>query len=263
MVSIYLISAAIIIGAMLALWVISLLMKDASIVDIFWGMGFAFVALAAYIIADGNPVRKQLITLIAICWGFRLAFYLAWRNLGKGEDYRYVAMRKRHGGKFPLMSLVMVFGLQGVLMWVISLPLQAAQAYGSAVNLNWLDWAGLCLWLIGFSFESLGDIQLARFKSKPENQGKVMDRGLWSFTRHPNYFGDSLVWWGFYLIAFSAGAWWSIVGPLLMTFLLMRVSGVALLEKNLKKNKPGYTDYVARTNAFFPWFPKKMPRSMN
>lgn len=257
MTGVLLLSGAIIAGAMIALWLLSLRLRDASIVDIFWGMGFAFVALAAYAVGDGDPLRKKLITLIAICWGFRLAFYLAWRNLGKGEDYRYVAMRKRFGDRFPLVSLFMVFGFQGILMLVISLPLQAAQIGASSPGLGWKDWTGLCLWLIGFSFESLGDAQLARFKADPANRGKVMDSGLWRLTRHPNYFGDSVVWWGFYFIALSAGAWWTIASPLLMTFLLMRISGVALLEKNLRKQKPGYTDYIARTSAFFPWFPRK------
>jgi steroid 5-alpha reductase family enzyme len=141
-------------------------------------------------------------------------------------------------------------------MWVVSLPLQAAQLSPTPDRLTWLDWLGVFFWLVGFSFESISDWQMARFKSNPKNKGKIMNRGLWTYTRHPNYFGDALLWWGFFLIAGAAGAWWTVISPLLMTLLLIKVSGVALLEKSLVKSKPEYRDYARRTNAFFPWFPK-------
>jgi steroid 5-alpha reductase family enzyme len=166
-------------------------------------------------------------------------------------------MRARHGKRFPIVSLYSVFALQGLLIWVVSLPLQVAETSRAPARLTWLDWAGVIVWLIGFAFESIGDLQLARFKAEPANKGKVMDRGLWRYTRHPNYFGDALLWWGFFLIAMSttAGAW-TLISPLIMTGLLMKVSGVALLEKTLVKTKPEYSNYRRRTNAFFPWFPR-------
>ena len=240
-------------AAMLLLWFVSLAIKNASIVDIFWGAGFALIALVTFSIAEGYWLRKLLITLLAVIWGFRLAGYIGWRNHGKGEDFRYQAMRKRFGRRFAFISLFIVFGLQGVLMWIISLPLQIAQVSRVPSHLTWLDYVGMCLWLIGLSFEAIGDSQLARFKADPSNKGKVMDRGLWAYTRHPNYFGDALLWWGFFLIALATPqSWWTIVSPIIMTTLLMKVSGVALLEKTLVKTRPEYRDYIQRTSAFFP-----------
>ncbi|MFN0088363.1 MAG: DUF1295 domain-containing protein [Blastocatellia bacterium] len=249
-------TAAVIAISLFLLWLLSLKLRDASIVDIFWGIGFVLIAGTSYLLTDGYPVRRGLLTAMALVWGGRLAIYLAWRNIGKGEDYRYQAMRKRHGDRFPIVSLLTVFALQGVLMWIISLPLQTAQIPAQPDRLTLLDWVGAALWLIGLGFESIGDWQLARFKADPANKGRVMDRGLWAWTRHPNYFGDAVVWWGFFSIAAAAGAWWTVIGPALMTLLLMKVSGVALLEKTLVKTKPEYQEYARRTSAFFPWFPK-------
>jgi|SRR5215471_10357102 len=240
-------------AAMLLLWLVSLAIKNASIVDIFWGAGFALIALVAFTIAVGYRPRKLLITTLAVVWGFRLAGYIGWRNHGKGEDFRYQAMRRRFGSRFALISLFIVFGLQGVLMWVISLPLQFAQISKVPAYLTWLDYLGAVCWFIGLLFEAVGDLQLARFKADPSNKGKVMDRGLWAYTRHPNYFGDALLWWGFFLIALTTPqSWWTVVSPIMMTTLLMKVSGVALLEKTLIKTRPEYRDYVQRTSAFFP-----------
>jgi steroid 5-alpha reductase family enzyme len=177
--------------------------------------------------------------------------------MGKGEDPRYQAMRKRHGARFPLVSLGTVFILQAVVMWIVSLPVQAAQVAPFPETLQWLDFAGLGVWSVGLFFEAVGDAQLARFKANAENAGKVMDRGLWRYTRHPNYFGDFMVWWGIYFVALSTTtAWWTIIGPALMSFFLMRVSGVPLLEKSLRANRPGYDAYIARTSAFFPRPPR-------
>lgn len=243
---------------MLAAWILSLLKKDASIVDVFWGLGFVLIAITCYFITAGYPGRKLLITVLTTVWGVRLAAYIFWRNRGKGEDFRYRAMRARHGNRFPIVSLYSVFALQGILMWIISFPLQAAESSKEPSRLTWLDWFGVTIWFAGFFFESVGDFQLARFKADPENKGKVMDRGLWRYTRHPNYFGDALLWWGFFLIAAATpSGWWTVIGPAIMTGLLMKVSGVALLEKSLVKTKPEYTDYVRRTSAFVPWFTEK------
>jgi steroid 5-alpha reductase family enzyme len=252
--NLFFITAAVVAIALVLLWLLSLKLKDASIVDIFWGIGFVLIAVTSYEIADGYVGRRFLLTALVVMWGGRLAGYLGRRNLGHGEDYRYQAMRKRYGDRFPLLSLFLVFGLQGVLMWTISLPLQAAQLAPQPDRLTALDWLGALLWATGMAFETIGDWQLSHFKADPANQGKVMDRGLWAYTRHPNYFGDALLWWGYYLIAVAAGAWWTVFSPILMTLLLMKVSGVALLEKTLVKTKPEYQDYVRRTNAFFPWF---------
>jgi steroid 5-alpha reductase family enzyme len=244
---------------MCVLWLVSLAMKNASIVDIFWGAGFAVIALATFALSEGYWARKALITSLAAIWGLRLAGYIGWRNAGKGEDFRYQAMRKRHGERFNIVSLFTVFILQGVLMWVISLPLQFAQLSPEPARLTWLDFLGASLWAIGLSFEAVGDWQLAGFKADPANKGKVMDRGLWAYTRHPNYFGDALLWWGFFVIAAATPhGWWTVISPLLMTTLLMKVSGVALLEKTLVKTRPEYRDYARRTSAFFPLPPKRI-----
>ena len=241
-------------GALFALWALSLRLRDSSIVDIFWGLGFVGVAWISLLASPGTGARAWLAVGLTTAWGIRLAGYLASRNLGKGEDPRYAAMRRRHGEAWPIRSLFIVFALQGVLLWVVSLPVQAAvRAPPSA--LGPLDLAGAALWAVGVVFESVGDLQLARFKRDPENRGKVMDRGLWRYTRHPNYFGDFLVWWGLFALAAASGNAWTIVSPALMSFLLLRVSGVTLLEKSMRK-RPGYEAYVRRTSAFFPWPPR-------
>jgi steroid 5-alpha reductase family enzyme len=242
---------------MVGVWLLSLVKKDASIVDIFLVLGFVLIAAVCYSATSGFHQRKVLITTLAAVWGLRLALHIFLRNTGKGEDYRYQAMRRRFGKRFPIVSLFTVFGLQGLLMWTISLPLQIAQISGERARLTWLDWTGAVIWLIGFLFESVGDLQLTLFKADRKNKGKVMDRGLWRYTRHPNYFGDALLWWGFFVIALSTPRGvWTVIGPLIMTGLLMKVSGVALLEKTLAKTKPEYGSYVSRTSSFFPWKPR-------
>lgn len=243
---------------MSSVWLLSVWRRDASVVDIFWGVGFAVIALVSYQIGGGYGPRARWIASLTVLWGVRLGAYLAWRNWGTGEDYRYQAMRRSIGERFWIVSLVTVFGLQGLLMWVISLPIQVAQAMPQPAQLTVFDFLGCVLWLIGFGFESIGDWQLARFKSDPANRGQVMDRGLWRYTRHPNYFGDALLWWGLFSIALPVPhGGWTIIGPLLMTGLLLRVSGVPLLEKKLVETRPEYADYIRRTSAFFPWPPKR------
>ena len=242
---------------MLTTWVLSMLLKNASIVDIVWGFGFVCVAWAVRLQAEGNDAQQNLLVVMTSVWGLRLAGYLFWRNHGKPEDYRYRAMRKHWGPRFPVISLVTVFGLQGVLMFLVSLPVQLGQTSATPA-LGVIAYVGVALWLVGLFFEVVGDAQLARFKSDAANAGVVMDRGLWRYTRHPNYFGDACVWWGIALVAAETTVGrWGLVGAAVMTTLLRRVSGVTLLEKSLVKRRVGYVEYVARTSPFVPRPPKK------
>lgn len=253
-----LVSAAAVGVLMVVTWSISVAIRDASIVDIAWGAGFVVVAWTAFAFNGETGARNWLVVLLVSAWGLRLSGYLAWRNLGKGEDYRYQAMRRYWGSRFPVVSLFTVFGLQGVLMLIVSLPVQMVQIPGGPDGLVWLDYVGIVAWSAGFFFEAVGDWQLARFKADPANAGKVMDRGLWRYTRHPNYFGDFLAWWGLFLLALARPELaWTIVGPIVMSILLVRVSGVALLERSIGKRRPGYEEYVRRTSAFIPMPPKK------
>ena len=242
---------------MVGMWVLSVRLSDVSIVDLVWGLAFVVVAHTARAVGDPNP-RIDLLTALVTIWGFRLSGYLLWRNWGTGEDKRYVAMRKRSGDKYWWFSLIQVFGLQGVLVLIVSLPVQLTAA-ADDVALGPVAWLGAAVWLVGFVFETVGDAQLARFKANPENSGQVMDTGLWRYTRHPNYFGDFTVWWGLFLVSLAAGGWWGIIGPIVMSVFLLRVSGVTLLEKTITKRRPGYADYIARTSAFFPLPPKRLP----
>ncbi len=241
-------------GAMFLLWCLSLALRNASIVDIWWGPAFALIALLTFsLAAKGHAVATGLTVL----WGLRLGAYLLARNAGHGEDPRYQAMRRHHGERFPVVSLATVFTLQGVLIWLVSLPVQVAN-HGGAGGAALTGTLGFGLWAVGLFFEAVGDLQLARFKADPENQGRVMDRGLWRYTRHPNYFGDSCVWWGIWLVCLgSPGAAWTVLSPALMTFFLLRVSGVALLERSIGKRRPEYADYQRRTSAFFPLPPRR------
>ena len=253
-VSIWAASAAL--SLMLVFWVISLVLRDASIADIAWGLVFVAIAWAAW--ASGSGSTASLIAAVAVTvWGSRLAIYIGKRNLGHGEDRRYQAMRAKRPDRFWLWSLFGVFVLQGLLALVVSLPVQSLGAVADAEP-GALSWIGLAVFLTGLGFEAIGDAQLAAFKRDPASKGKVMDRGLWRYTRHPNYFGDALLWWGIWLIAVGAGAaWWTLIGPGLMTFLLVRVSGVALLESDMAERRPGYAEYVRRTSAFIPRPPKR------
>ena len=256
---IYGIGAAAILGLMVALWIASLMLRDASIVDIFWGPGFVMTNWVYFALTvDGYPARKWLICALVTIWGLRLGLHILLRNKGKGEDFRYQKWREEAGAPWWWRSLFKVFLTQGILMWIISAPLLAAQVSATPARLTLLDSLALAVWAVGFFFEAVGDLQLARFKANPANRGQVMDRGVWRYTRHPNYFGDATQWWGYYLMAASAsGGFWTIFSPFIMTALLLRVSGVALLEKTLVETKPKYREYVASTSAFFPWFPRK------
>ena len=255
---IYLITGLVILVFMSVLWMVSLLLKNSSIVDIFWGPGFVLAAWTAFALTPGGfAPRKWLVAVLVTIWGLRLALHILTRNWGKPEDFRYQKWRDETGPAWWWRSFFRVFLVQGVLMWIISTPLLAAQAGARPASLTFLDFIALPVWAVGLIFEALGDWQLARFKADPSNKGKVMDSGVWKFTRHPNYFGDSAQWWGFYLVAAAAGGFWTIFSPVLMTFFLLRVSGVALLEKTLKETRPGYKEYMQTTSAFIPWFPRK------
>jgi steroid 5-alpha reductase family enzyme len=254
-VGVYLWGLAATAGFLTLVWVVSLIRKDASIVDPFWSLTFITLGATYRFASDTDYGARPAIVLgLLVIWGVRLSAYLFWRNAGKGEDYRYQAMRERQGPRFPIKSLFTVFWLQAILAWIVSIPLLAAVDGTNALGV--FDYLGMAFWAIGLFFEAAGDFQLARFKANPANQGKVMDRGVWRYTRHPNYFGDFMVWWGFFLFALGAGGWWSFFGPLLMSVLLMRVSGAALLEKKLGKSRQGYEEYIRTTNGFFPG-PKK------
>lgn len=252
----YALGAAAVWASMTLLWTISLRLKDASIVDIFWGIGFAGLSWLHLALSPSPvPVRGWLLAALVTVWGLRLSAHIGWRNAGKPEDYRYRQWRNQHGSLWWWRSYFHVFLLQGLLMWGISAPF-AAVHHRPAGRLGPLDGAAVALWVVGFAFETIGDLQLARFRADPGNMGKVLDRGLWRYTRHPNYFGDAVQWWAYYLVAAAAGSWWTFFSPLLMTFLLLRVSGVALLERNLAETKPPYRAYIESTSAFLPWIPK-------
>jgi steroid 5-alpha reductase family enzyme len=233
-----------------ATWSLSLWRGDVSIVDSLWSM--LFLAATCIYVQQSNPpsMRAWLVLALVSLWALRLAIYITARNWGEPEDRRYQAIRARNQPNFAIKSLYLVFLLQGALAWIVSLPLFVAAS--STQPLSWLDYLGGVVVAFGLAFEAIGDWQLARFKADPGNQGRVMDRGLWRYTRHPNYFGESCVWWGFYLLALAAGGWWSIVAPILMTAMLLKVSGVALLEKDIAERRPRYEQYIRQTNAFIP-----------
>lgn len=239
-------------------WAVSVLRRNVDVVDSLWSLMFLLALVVYWRLSPVQGERGLLLLALVSIWSLRLCVYITARNWGHDEDRRYQAIRARNQPGFTFKSLYLVFLFQAVLAWVISLPLLGATL--SAAPLGLFDYCGAALWFVGFMFEAGGDWQLARFKRDPANAGKVMDRGFWRYTRHPNYFGDFAVWWGFYLIALSAGAWWSIIGPALMSMLLMRVSGVRLLERDIGTRRPEYADYVQRTNAFFPGPPKSPGR---
>jgi steroid 5-alpha reductase family enzyme len=240
--------------AALLAWLYSVMRSNVNIVDSLWSIMFLLIALTYFAGAVSLGWRAPWIVALCTVWALRLSLHLSWRNYGKAEDRRYQAIRRNHSPHFAWKSLYIVFGLQAVLAWIISLPLVAAAAGPAAPG--WLDGLGLALWLIGMSFESVADWQLAHFKTRPENRGRVLDSGLWRYSRHPNYFGEACVWWGFYCLAAAAGAWWTLPAPLIMTGLLLKVSGVSLLERDIADRRPAYRQYIRQTNAFIPGPPR-------
>jgi steroid 5-alpha reductase family enzyme len=238
----------------LATWGASLRQRDVSIIDSVWSLlvvAPAGVALA--LLAEHGP-RTWIVSVLAALWALRLAVYITWRHWGHEEDRRYREIRARNQPHFEWKSVYLVFGLQALLGWIVALPLLAAVA--GVRPWAWLDALGLALVCIGLVIETVADAQLARFKADPGNRGRVMAQVLWRYSRHPNYFGEFCVWWGFGLVALAAGGWWALASPLLMSVLLLRVSGVTLLEKDIGARRPAYRLYIARTNAFFPWWPR-------
>lgn len=256
MIPLFLYTGFLILVLMTLLWIVSLLIKNSSIVDIFWGTGFVVIIWTAYYLTGVNEsARKIILAILVTIWGLRLSLHVFIRNHGKPEDFRYQVWRKEAGKSWWWRSFFKVFLLQGFLMWIIAAPLVVV--HESTRPVFWLDFLSIFIWMIGFFFEAVGDAQLARFKSDPANKGKVMNTGVWRYSRHPNYFGDATQWWAFFLSAAAAGAWWTIFSPIIMTTLLMRVSAVTLLEKTLREEKPGYKEYSETTSEFIPWFPKK------
>ena len=239
------------VAVMAATWILDLMAKDASLADVAWGL--CFVAIAAACVVSGPAVadRSTLILALVAVWGLRLAAYIGWRH--DGEDRRYAAMRRKHGRRFALRSLWSVFGLQALAAWVVSAPIQVAAADPSPAQVGALGVVGALVCLSAIAYESVADLQLRRFLARADSARAVMDEGLWGLSRHPNYFGDACFWWGIWLVALESGsAWWTAVGPALMTFLLLRVSGVALTEQTITSRRPGYRAYVERTSAFVP-----------
>jgi len=244
-----------------ALWPISLALRNSGIVDVFWGLFFVAIAAVGCAFGDGDPSRAKLVLVLTAAWGVRLAAHIALRGRGHGEDRRYAAMRANHGRHWGLVSLPLVFLLQPVLAWIVSLPVQAATNLRVGEFPRWTDAAGAAIFVAGFVFETVADLQLTAFRRDPANSGRVLDRGLWRLTRHPNYFGEFVLWWGLGLVGLTTGAWWSLAGPALMSVLLLRVSGVTLLERTIGERRPEYARYRATTNAFFPGPPRPIRRT--
>lgn len=255
--TIYFHGLALIISFMTLLWIVSVIKKNASIVDAFWGFGFVLLAWFYFFQSEGLEERKLLITAIVSIWGLRLSVFIGKRNWGKEEDFRYQKFRQDYGAhRYWWISFFQTFLLQGVLLWLISAPLLGAQS-GANQELNIIDYIAVFIWIIGFAFEAGGDYQLAQFKKDPNNKGKVLRTGFWKYTRHPNYFGDGFQWIAFTLFSVANSCYLPILSAVLMNFLLVKISGVALLEKTLSKSKPQYQDYINKTSAYIPWFPKK------
>ena len=262
-------AAVIVFGALTLLWALSVAVKDASLVDIFWGFGFLLVGATCLYILPEKPDYLKLLAALPIIWGIRLTLYLAKRNLGHGEDKRYIAMRKRAEKKgigetsWRLRSLFTIYWGQGLLIMIVSAPVWLAMATGQAIQtLGILAYLGTALWLIGFLFEAIGDWQLATFLKANKNYDgpienkPVLDTGLWKYTRHPNYFGNACMWWGIWVVACQAPfGWTTIIAPIIMTLLLTKVSGRDLLERDMKRRKT-YQDYITRTSSFIPLPPK-------
>ena len=246
----YTIALLAILAVGLVSWLVSVIKNDVSFVDSLWSL---FFLIAAVVFANETlplGTRGTLVVALVAIWSLRLSIYITARNWGEPEDYRYQEIRENNEPGFTFTSLFIVFGLQGALAWIVALSL--LPAIGSDTPLGALDFVALALFATGFVFEAGGDYQLSKFKAREDSKGKVLDSGLWKYTRHPNYFGDFCIWWSFYLFALAAGAWWTIVSPILMSVLLLKVSGVAMLEKTISNRRPEYADYVRRTNAFFP-----------
>jgi steroid 5-alpha reductase family enzyme len=241
----------------LATWLLSLYLRDVSIVDSLWSIMFLASALVYVVLGDGLAPASTILLVLVTIWALRLSIFLTVRNWGEAEDRRYREIRANNQPNFELKSLYLIFGLQAGLAWIISVPLLIALTAQNEIGL--LEIVALAIWLAGFLFEAIGDQQLYSFRSRPDNHGKVLDQGLWAYTRHPNYFGECLIWWAYYLFAVSAGGWWTIFAPVLMTLLLLKVSGVSLMERDISERRAAYREYIENTNAFIPGPPRRRP----
>jgi len=238
-------------------FVVSLLIKRNDVADVAWGLGFVLLAWVSLFISETNSILGIIVTLFVTVWGLRLAWHVHSRNKGKTEDYRYLAWRKQWGKWFYLRSYAQVYMLQGKLLFLIALPvLVINNNLGGDVNI--LAMLGIVVWIIGFFFEVVGDSQLARFIKNKDNKGKLMTTGLWRYTRHPNYFGEVTLWWGIWLVALSVPyGWATVIGPLTITTLILKVSGIPMLEKKMTEH-PDFAEYKKRTSVFIPWFRKNV-----
>ncbi|MEG3144115.1 DUF1295 domain-containing protein [Sphingomonas sp. RT2P30] len=254
-------NAAVLVALFVAMWLLCLKTRDVTPVDSLWALGMVVMAASTFAQTSGDPTRKALLLGLCALWGVRLGGYLLWRWRDHGPDRRYQTMfaraKEAKGWGFATASLLLVFAIQAPLLFIVCLPVQLGQI-DAAQGLGAIGWAGAALALIGIAFESIGDAQLVRFRRDPANAGQVMDRGLWRYTRHPNYFGDACTWWGLYLIAAETRiGLLALPGPVLLTWTLMKWSGAPTIEGRLKRKKPGYDDYMRRTSGFVPWWPKR------
>lgn len=246
---------------MTALWLYCVKIRDVSVIDAFWPLGMVILAGTTTLLTNGSPDRSGLLLALTAIWGLRLSIHLFMRWRGHGVDPRYAAilgrLMEKKGWSFAKASFIQVFAMQCVLLIIVCLPAQMGQLDAEPVAIGPVGWIGAALAVIGILFESIGDAQLKSFRANPANKGKVLDTGLWRYTRHPNYFGDVCTWWGIWLVAAETTlGLYSIAGPVVLTFLLTRVSGVPMLEHRLKKNRPDYDAYLRRTSSFFPWPPR-------
>ncbi len=251
-----LIAACMVFAYVNVIHLIALFKKDNGIMDAAWGPGFVLIAWSGVLAGSGATPRGILLASLVTLWGLRLCIHILMRNAGRAEDFRYRTWRETWGRWFYLRSYLQIFMLQGFFMVLVALPVIAVNSHAGD-SLGWLDALGCLVWLLGFAFEALGDYQLLRFMKNPANQGRVMRYGIWRTTRHPNYFGEATLWWGCFLIALNVpGGWRTLVSPVLIDFLLLKVSGIPMLEAKYK-DRPEYREYQGTTNAFFPWFSRK------
>jgi steroid 5-alpha reductase family enzyme len=243
-------------GHMTLWFLISLIRRRNDVADVAWGLGFVLLVWTSFFLSGRSGARGVLADILVSIWGLRLAWHIHARHRGKPEDFRYMAWRREWGRWFYARSYAQVYLLQGALLFVVALPVLLINR-SSVGKFGFLEVMGVCVWLFGFLFEAVGDAELARFASDPLNRGKTLQTGLWQYTRHPNYFGEVVQWWGIWLLAAGVpGGWFGIVGPLTITFLILKVSGIPMLEKKMAEN-PDFAEYKRRTKVFLPWAPKK------
>jgi steroid 5-alpha reductase family enzyme len=257
-ITIYLVNLAAAAALMVGGWIYSLIKKNVTIADSLWGLGFILIAWLTFFRADGVFARQLLIAAMVTLWGVRLFIHLSTRNRGKGEDPRYAQWRQQHGENFWIISLFKVFLVQALFQWIIALGVQYGQSAAAPLHLTWLDFLGMGIWLAGMIIEATADAQLKTFLQNPANRGRIMDKGLWRYSRHPNYFGESLIWWGIFVLVLST-PWgiWTIISPMLITYTLLRLTGVTLMEETQFVDNPDYRAYIRKTSPFIPWLRKK------